>query len=98
MFPNSNGSMSLHNLLSSHLSHNFVGNEDDLQQLSSDLLSLSMTGLPQQPYYNCSVVDDIAHGKNLVSVPPGIINGHLAINFSFLYYLLAVCNGVLFSA
>ena len=73
MFSNSSGSMSLHNLLSGNLSNGFVGNEDDLQQISSDLLSITVRGPPQPPFsYNYSAVDDIAHGKKQVSVPPGM--------------------------
>jgi len=69
-YSGSSNSMSLHNLLSTEVSNRFVGNEDDLQQISSDLLSVT-GGLPQPPYTYNSSVDDIAQGKKQVSVPPG---------------------------
>ncbi|XP_067932030.1 nonsense-mediated mRNA decay factor SMG5-like [Watersipora subatra] len=69
MFSGSSGSVSLHNLLSGKLSNSFVGNEDDLQQISSDLLSISVRGPPLPHGYTAAY--DFAQGKKQVSVPPG---------------------------
>ena len=90
MYANSSSSMTLHNLLSATLPTDYVGNEADLQRMSSDLLSMSVvnhqsshqsshqsahqSSHQSSHHYSThfsSSVDDIAHGKKQVSVPPG---------------------------
>lgn len=71
--------MTLHNLLSSSVSfsQNFVGNEADLQRISSDLL-YSGYGFP--PAAGDNFVDDVALGRKQVSVPPGKSGLDLIVN------------------
>jgi len=90
-YANSNSSMVLHNLLSGALTNDFVGNEDDLQRISSDLLSVNALANPMRGQNDGDLCRDVAQGKKAVSVPPGLYRVvHITIGYTVCGFIVSL--------